>query len=141
MDEDTGGAAVNHDVLEDVRDQLARSDRFQRVEAEPEAYPDSVKAYFDTGFYPSAIQEVFLEVCWFQNSDFNAHYRERYSNGEAWECRWDRHPNDHNAREHFHPGPGASREDASDASYSEDWRDVLEGVLRDTDERMRGFWQ
>lgn len=89
-------------------------------------------------YYPPGVELVSLELVWYQNNDFSIHYREVYTDGTTWECRWDRHPNSHNAREHFHPGPDAGR--ARDDSYPTDWRDVLTRVLAETDERMRAFW-
>jgi hypothetical protein len=135
-----GAAPIDHDLLDDMRSYLARSDRFQGVEAKPEDNPDALVCHFDTGFYPSTLEEVFLELVWYRNNDFTIHYREDYTGGDAWECRWDRHPNSHNDREHFHPGPDASRVNARDETYPSDWRDVVERVLRETDTRRAGFW-
>jgi hypothetical protein len=92
------------------------------------------------GYYPASLDEIYLDIVWFVNNDFTIHYRELYSDDETWECRWDRHPNSHNTRGHFHAGPDAAPGDAVDVSYQTDWRDVLEGVLDETDDRMRGFW-
>ena len=92
-------------------------------------------------YYPPGVELVSLELVWYQNNDFSIHYREVYADGESWECRWDRHPNAHNEREHFHPGPNADRDNAVDESYPIDWRDVLARVLTETDERMQAFWE
>lgn len=43
--------------------------------------------------------------------------------GERWECRWGRHPNPHNDREHFHypPNPEENSDPkAYDAEYGQD---------------------
>lgn len=135
-----GTAPIDHDVLEDMQSYLAPSDRFEAVEARPEGNPDAIICRFDRGYYPVTLDDVSLDIVWYRNHDFNIHYRELYADTTTWECRWDRHPNDHNDREHYHPGPDASRSDATDESYPTDWRDVLERVLRETDERRRGFW-
>jgi len=108
--------------------------------ADPEETPGSLVCQFDTGFYPAVVDEAYLDIVWYENGDFNLHYREQYTDGNGWECRWDRHPNPHNARSHFHPGPDASRDEASDTLFATDWRDVLTGVLAEIDERMESFW-
>lgn len=43
-----------------------------------------------------------LDIRWFTTGDFSFHYTEHHENGEHWECRWDRHPNAHDTRLHFH---------------------------------------
>lgn len=72
--------------------------------------------------------------------DFTVHYSEQYGSGELWECRWDRHPNEHDSREHVHPPPNAATPGA-DAEYATDWRDVLARVLGALDERVQSFWE
>lgn len=134
-------SAVDHDVLRDIRTYLRRSNRFETIIAKPEELSESLVCQFDSGFYPAAVDEVYLEIVWYENADFNFHYREQYTDGDGWECRWDRRPNLHNSRSHFHPGPDASRDRATDESFATDWRDVLTGVLTQTDERMESFWK
>lgn len=133
-------AAVDHDVLEDITDRLATTDRFRYIETEPEDNSDSIRCSFDTDYYPPDLRDAYLDITWYKNGDFTIHYQELYTDGDEWKCRWDRHPNDHNTREHFHPGPDAARDAAQNDSYPTDWRDVLERVIDETDERMRGFW-
>lgn len=128
------------DVLDRIGQRLAGSDRFASVDVQPTSARDSVVAEFDQGYYPAAVERAYLQVRWFETDDFSVHYVERYADGDTWECRWDRHPNDHNAREHFHPPPDASAA-ATDASYPTDWRDVLTLVLERLDARMRAFWE
>jgi len=137
---DAGGPSASSAVLRDMQSYLVRSSRFERVDCEPEPSPNSLKCYFDMGYYPPHLEAVYLDVTWFTNNDFSIHYQEVYTDGEKWNCRWDRHPNTHNSREHFHPGPDADRSDAVDESYPVDWRYVIEHVLIETEERMRGFW-
>lgn len=73
---------------------------------EPEPYePRLLRASLDTGNYPEATESARLDFRWFTNRDFSVHYIEVGSDGSQWECRWDRHPNEHNARLHFHHPP------------------------------------
>lgn len=76
---------------------------------------------------------------WFETDDFSIHYAEHYRTDGSWECRWDRHPNVHNARDHFHPPPDAPTPGA-DEGHPDEWRDVLATVLTRLDDRIEAFW-
>ncbi|MFC6719561.1 hypothetical protein ACFQGT_13775 [Natrialbaceae archaeon GCM10025810] len=90
-------------------------------------------------YYPSEVSAR-LEIRWYRNDDFTVHYREVRRDG-AWMCRWDRHPNAHNSRDHFHPPPNASRTDAEDAQWPDDHRDVTRLVLDRIEERIETLWE
>jgi hypothetical protein len=75
----------------------------------------------------------------FENADFSVHYHEDHERG-AFDHRWDRHPSEHNARDHVHPGPDASTP-GEDASHPTNWRDVLSAALSEIDDRQRAFWE
>ncbi|WP_276248622.1 hypothetical protein [Haladaptatus sp. YSMS36] len=62
---------------------------------------------FDAGHYPDSIAAARLDIRWFSTGDFSYHYVEDHEDGDRWECRWDRHPNTHNRRLHFHEPPDA----------------------------------
>jgi hypothetical protein len=64
-----------------------------RLECDPDRYPERVKG-------------TRLEIRWYTNGDYNFHYLETHAD-DIWQCRWDRHPNPHTRRTHFHPPPGA----------------------------------
>ncbi|WP_435102502.1 hypothetical protein [Halarchaeum sp. P4] len=81
-----------------------------------------------------------LEIRWYRNDDFNVHYQEKHPN-QTWKCRWDRHPNTHNSRDHFHPPPAASRPDAEDAEWPPDHRVVGRLVLDQIEERVETLWE
>ena len=131
-------APVDFDRLELVRDRLAGDDRFDHVDWRPPYAPDRVIFTYDGRFYPSIVTSASLEVVWFENGDFSIHYREEHEIG-GFDHRWDRHPSEHNAREHVHPGPDAPTP-GRDASHPADWRDVLTTVLTEIEERQRAFW-
>jgi len=134
-------ADIDYDALDRVATtQLVGSERFAEVLIRPSYAPDSVVAEYDTGYFPAAIEGAYLRIRWFENDDFNVHYSEQYSDGGRWECRWDRHPNRHNARNHFHPPPDAATPGV-DETYSTDWRDVLTQILQALDERIQAFWE
>ncbi|AGB14952.1 hypothetical protein Halru_0308 [Halovivax ruber XH-70] len=89
-------------------------------------------------FYPESVTEATLSVRWYTNDDFSVHYRESHED-HTWDCRWDRHPNSHNSRDHFHPPPRASTP-GDDASWPTDYRDVLRLVLGDIETRLTELW-
>ncbi|NHN47986.1 hypothetical protein G9464_10300 [Halostella sp. JP-L12] len=139
-DDEQDVGAIDIDVLERIGRRLKGSSRIAAVAYHPEYAPNSVITDYEMGYFPAAVERAYLRIRWFETDDFCIHYSEQYDSGESWDCRWDRHPNDHNTRGHFHPPPEAGAP-ANDAEYSEDWRDVLARVLRDLDERVQAFWE
>ena len=138
-DEEEPVGPVDFDVLDRIGARLSGSSRFERVSFRPAVAPNSVLATYDTGYLPAAIEVARLRVIWFETDDFHVHYSEQYSSGEQWECRWDRHPNAHNTRAHFHPPPDAATP-GEDTEYATDWRELLSTVLTELDDRIEGFW-
>lgn len=130
---------VDHDLLDRIARRLEGSARFSSVEVRPPYAPNSVVADYDLGYLPGAVDRASLRIRWFETDDFHVHYTEQYENGSIWECRWDRHPNEHNTRDHFHPPPEASTPGA-DEDFPRDWRDVLSRVLGALDDRITAFW-
>ncbi|WP_423746986.1 hypothetical protein V5735_20330 (plasmid) [Haladaptatus sp. SPP-AMP-3] len=135
--ENVGG--VDTEVLEQIGQRLRHSHRFTEIVFQPEYAPSSVVAEYDLGYFPAAIGRAYLQIRWYETNDFNVHYSEQYTDGDQWECRWDRHPNSHNTRSHFHPPPNATTP-GTDADYARDWRDVLSRILEDLDDRIKAFW-
>lgn len=79
------------------------------TEFEPDPYePRVLHAHLDAERYPESIPIAQLDIRWFTTGDFSLHYVEGHTNGNQWECRWDRHPNPHNTRLHFHQPPTAA---------------------------------
>jgi hypothetical protein len=132
-------APIDFDRLEVIRDRLGADDRFCRIEERPEFAPDRVVCVYDSRFYPSSVETARLEIAWYENGDFSLHYHEEHEDG-TFDHRWDRHPSDHNAREHVHPGPDAPTP-GDDTDHPDDWRDVLSATLAEIEERQRAFWR
>jgi len=135
-----GTGPIDTEILDRIATRLNGSQRFTTVTFRPPEAPNSVVADLDTGYYPSSVEQVRLHIRWFETDDFSVHYTEQYSDGSSWECRWDRHPNEHNTRDHVHPPPDA-RTPGEDTDHAVDWRDVLASVLDDVDERRAAFWE
>ena len=130
---------IDVDILDRIATRLSGDDRFSTVARQPEYAPDSVILEYDLAYFPSTVDRAYLRLRWYVTDDFTIHYSEQYENWEGWECCWDRHPNDHNTRAHFHPPPDAGTP-GEDADYSCDWRDVLPTVITALDERIQAFW-
>lgn len=133
-------ASIDFDLLDRIGDRFASDGRFEDVTLRPGYAPDSVILEYAVGYFPVAVEQAYLRVRWYENDDFNVHYSEQYADGEHWECRWDRHPNSHNARDHFHPPPDAQTP-GRDERYPTDWRNVLANVLTELDARIQAFWE
>lgn len=131
--------AIDYDILDQIAHRLAGSTRFSVVQSQPEYAPSSVVADYEMGYFPSGVERAYLRIRWFETNDFSVHYSEQYSDDTSWECRWDRHPNGHNTRGHFHPPPDAATP-GEDAEFADDWRDILTSVLNDLDDRVKAFW-
>ncbi|MEY7849101.1 hypothetical protein AB7C87_07855 [Natrarchaeobius sp. A-rgal3] len=76
---------------------------------DPDPYePRLLTGYLNTEQYPDSVTAARLDIRWFTTGDFSVHYVEEQEDEELWECRWDRHPNTHNTRLHFHEPPTAT---------------------------------
>ena len=109
------------------------------TEFTPGSYePRLLRALLDTGRYPATVDAARLDIRWFTTGDFSIHYIETYDN-KHWECRWDRHPNSHNDRLHFHQPPDGN--DVADISLeSVHPLDVLSTVLAAIEQRITQQW-
>lgn len=107
---------------------------------EPDSYePQLLRASFEAARYPPAVETARLDVRWFTTGDFSVHYLETTTDGSRWECRWDRHPNPHDARVHFHQPPdGVAVVDLSLSSCHP--LDVASTVLAAIERRLGRLW-
>jgi len=78
--------------------------------------PRLLRVVLDAEQYPESTASVRVDVRWFATGDFSFQYIETQRDGGQWECRWDRHPNTHNARLHFHQPPDGT--EVTDLSLS-----------------------
>lgn len=138
--ESDGTGSIDSDVLERIGRRLEKSARFSNVEHRPSYAASAVVAEFDVGYFPAHVERAYLRIRWFVTDDFNVHYSEQYHDGNSWECRWDRHPNSHNDREHFHPPPDAATP-GEDMMFASDWREVISCVIAELSERIQSFWE
>ena len=106
---------------------------------EPDPYePRLLRAVLAAGQYPESVTEARVDIRWFTTGDFSIHYLES-RDGDLWECRWDRHPNTHNTRLHFHEPPTAN--DITDLEFSSlHPLDVYSTVFDAVEQRIESLW-
>ena len=136
-DDGASSAPIDRAVLERMRSRFAGRRMFDLAEIVEEKRLH-LCIELSGEYYPNDASARF-EIRWYRNDDFNVHYQEERKGG-VWKCRWDRHPNDHNSRDHFHPPPNASRTDAEDAQWPSDHRDMCRLVIDRVEERIETLW-
>jgi len=130
-------APIDRAVLERLQSRFAGRRLFESVDLVEDGNLH-LRAALSPDYYPRDASAR-LEIRWYRNDDFTVHYQEEHRD-EGWKCRWDRHPNSHNSRDHFHPPPDASRTDADDAQWPPDHRDVCRLVLDRVEARIEELW-
>lgn len=120
---------------------LASESLVDRTAFNPDATdPQFLRISLDAESYGPAIQAARLDVRWFTSGDFAFHYVEGPDSANRWECRWDRHPNPHNTRLHFHEPPDGHN--VSDLSLdSTHPLDVSFTVLGAIERRVTQSWE
>lgn len=130
---------LNEERMRLLGGRLADLSMVESVRYFPSEKPDRIVTSIGTSYYPDVVDGATLELRLRLNGDFNFQYREEWA-GERWSCRWDRHPNAHNTRDHFHVPPRPHEGTAIDAVYPTDPNDVLGRILRTIDERINDLW-
>lgn len=109
----SSAAPIDDAVLESFAERARTHQLIRTVQSEQtDGMVSMVAVALDLDRYPPHIQDARLEIQWYTNGDYNFHYVETQDSGEIWQCRWDRHPNPHTQRTHFHPPPEARSDDA-----------------------------
>ena len=134
---DAEAPPVDRPVLEYVRDTLRQTRQFESARLVDDGNL-ALRATLATTCDPAATTAT-PTVRWFTSDDFGVHYREERPDGD-WECRWDRHPNTHNDRDHYHPPPDAATPGV-DESWPGDYRDVVGLVLDRIERRIESLWE
>lgn len=139
---DRPAAPIDTAVLRTLRDRLQTHRLVETVRTEPTDNPISqIVVTLDADRYPSQIATVRLEIQWYKNDDYNFHYIETENDDTVWQCRWDRHPNPHTSRTHFHPPPAANSADAiSDKPANRQPAAMLTRTLAAISDRIDDHW-
>lgn len=131
-------APIDRQILDYLRERLETTAQVADATIADSEGHLALRVQLSTAYYPNDVEEGTLLVRWYTNDDCKIHYREVHHDSE-WECRWDRHPNPHNTRDHFHPPPDAPTP-GDDADWPEDYRQMLALVLDEIEARIREIW-
>ncbi len=127
-------------TLRQIERQLTTDPLITETAYHPDSYtPSMLQCVFAIDRYPETVTEARVDVRWFTTGDFSFHYMEQHDDGDRWECRWDRHPNAHNQRLHFHQPPTAV--ECTDLSLASTHPlDVYSTVLSALEQRIKTLW-
>lgn len=131
-------APIDRPILEYLQPRLQATRQAYRATVTDTSGHLELSVVFAPSYYPDVVDEAPLTVRWYTNDDFKIHYREQHAD-HAWECRWDRHRNPHNSRDHFHPPP-TTPTPGDDAWWPADYRDVVTLVLDEIEVRVATLW-
>jgi hypothetical protein len=136
----TGGrpAPIDRQILEYLRNRLETTAQVVTATITDADGHLALHVRLADSYYPDDVESAILLVRWYTNDDRKIHYREVHQDHE-WECRWDRHPNPHNTRDHFHPPPDAPTP-GDDADWPEDYREMLTVALNEIESRIAEIW-
>lgn len=132
-------APIDRPILEFLRSRLRTTRQVDRATITDTSGHLELRVRVAPDYYPAFVEDPGLTVRWYTNDDFTLHYRERHPD-DTWECRWDRHPNPHNTRDHFHPPPDAATP-GIDADWPTDHRDVITRALARIETRIETVWR
>lgn len=139
-DEEWGPRTLNEEYLRSLSSTMASVGSVEGTSLFPTGKPTSLVVELRDGHFPADVRDVSLELRVFTNGDFHVTYAEDYL-GNRRHCRWDRHEQPHSTRDHFHPLPDASTDDARDRAYSASVDDVLRTVVLPwVDDRIGTLW-
>lgn len=138
VDDGASPAPIDRSVLELIQSRLANTRLVESADLVADGNL-SLRIVLSGEYYPSEVAAR-VEIRWYRNDDVNVLYREQRQE-ETWMCRWDRHQNPHNSRDHFHPPPAASQADAQDEQWPDDHRDVCQLTLDYIEDRIETLWE
>jgi hypothetical protein len=139
----SSAAPIDDAVLETIAERARMNPLIKTVQTEQTGGMVSmVVAILDLDRYPQQIQEARLEIQWYTNGDYNFHYVETKDSGNIWQCRWDRHPNPHTQRMHFHPPPAArSKAAVPDSPVDHHPSALFTRTLANIRQRIESLWE
>lgn len=97
--------------------------------------PRRLELSLDEDQYSPSVDEVRLDIRWFEGGDYTVHYLETRDD-DVWQCRWDRHPKPGEPKEHSHPPPDAASDVEPSTLQATHHLGVLFGVLDWITERI-----
>lgn len=132
--------SVDEETLRYLGRAFGRRPEVRHTSLFPSNKQERLVVTLETGYYPDRVDGVSIEIRAYTNSEFHVSYIESHS-GDRQRCRWDRHDQPHNSRDHYHPLPDASTAAAVDREYATDLTRVVEtDVLPWVDNRVGVLW-
>jgi len=132
---------VNESLLAHLQSLLSRLPAVKTTSLFPAHNQESLLIDLETAAYPEEIEEIRLEIRAYTNGEFHISYIKLHL-GERRQCRWDRHDQPHNSRDHFHPLPDASTAAAEDRTFPQDLTAVLRTVVLPwVEQRFGDHWE
>lgn len=137
---DEPGRRIDEATLRHLAGILARQNEIAATSLFPAAKQESLVVTLEDRYYPPSIDAVRLEIRLYTNGAFHVSYFETHL-GEIRQRRWDRHEQDHNARDHVHPLPVASTAAARDREFPDTLIGTLETVVLPwVEDRIGTLW-
>lgn len=138
-DEPSSTGPPDRQTLRLVESLLTDEPLVATTEYEPDSYePRILHALCEESRYPATVETARLDIRWFVSGDFSLHHIETMAD-DRWECRWDRYPNPHNARLHFHQSPNG--DNIVDLTWSSPHPiDVLSTMIAAIEQRIDRHW-
>ena len=130
---------IDRGILEAVRDRLHTAPQIETAVIVVAEGQTKLEATLTPKATPSRIERRFLDIRWYTNGGFRVHYQEDWRD-RTWCQRWDRHPNEHNDRDHFHPPPAAATP-GEDRTWPGEFQAVLKLVVGGVRTRTDSLWQ
>lgn len=131
-------ATVDAELLRQATQSAAQLKIVSETSVRPAGQTDAAIWTLDEAYYPDLVQDAYVVVKAYVGGSFNITYREDWGGDSEWRCRWDRHENPHNARDHFHEPPSA--ETVRDREYPANFFDVLPIVFDGIERRLGEVW-
>lgn len=131
-------APIDRQILEYLRERLETTPQVADATITDAEGHLALRVRLSNAYYPADVEEASLLIRWYTNDDCKIHYREVHQDSD-WECRWDRHQNPHNTRDHLHPPPNAPTP-GEDADWPTDYRQMLTVVFDKIEARIRELW-
>ncbi|WP_227357556.1 hypothetical protein [Haladaptatus salinisoli] len=120
--------SVDEELLRYLARVLASLDEVQTTSLFPANKQETLLIHLNADYSPDTIGNVRLELRVYTNGNFHVLYIETYV-GEIRRCRWDRHEQNHNTQDHFHPFPAAGTSDAENRDFPTDVTALLKTVV------------
>jgi hypothetical protein len=92
--------------MRDIADEWRGLGWVKGISIRPRNKPNKVVVDLKEDYYPNEVRRIVVEFEVLMSGNFFVMYREvRERKADDYECRWDRHENNHNDRDHFHKPP------------------------------------